>query len=74
MTAENISFYDYQENYYHGFLAGMLKNIGNYIVLPNRESGNGRPDILMKYPSVREKAVILGIKVTCTWQAVWTES
>lgn len=50
---ETISFYDYQESYYHGFLAGMLKNIGNYIVLSNRESGNGRPDIILKYPSVR---------------------
>ena len=35
---ETISFYDYQESYYHGFLAGMLKNIGNYIVQSNRES------------------------------------
>lgn len=60
---ETISFYDYQENFYHGFLVGMLKNIGNYIVLSNRESGNGRPDILVKYPSVRGKAVILELKV-----------
>lgn len=55
---ETISFYDYQESFYHGFLAGILKNIDNYIVLSNRESGNGRPDILLKYPSVRGKAVI----------------
>lgn len=60
---ETISFYDYQENFYHGFLVGMLKNIGSYIVLSNRESGNGRPDILVKYPSVRGKAVILELKV-----------
>ncbi len=65
---ETISFYDYQESYYHGFLAGMLKNIGNYIVLSNRESGNGRPDIVLKYPSVRGKAVILEIKVARTYQ------
>ena len=65
---ETISFYDYQESYYHGFLAGMLKNIGNYIVLSNRESGNGRPDILLKYPSVRGKAVIMEIKVSRTYQ------
>lgn len=64
---ETISFYDYQESYYHGFLAGMLKNIGSYIVLSNRESGNGRPDILLKYPSVRGKAVILEIKVADTF-------
>lgn len=67
---ETISFYDYQESYYHGFLAGMLKNIGNYIVLSNRESGNGRPDILLKYPSVRGKAVILEIKVSKTYQGL----
>ena len=36
---ETISFYDYQESYYHGFLAGMLKNIGNYIVQSNRGVG-----------------------------------
>lgn len=65
---ETISFYDYQESYYHGFLAGMLKNIGNYIVLSNRESGNGRPDIVLKYPSVRGKAVIIEIKVAKSCQ------
>lgn len=26
---ETISFYDYAENYYHGFLAGLLKTCGN---------------------------------------------
>lgn len=67
---ETISFYDYQESYYHGFLAEMLKNIGNYIVLSNRESGVGRPDIVLKYPSVRGKAVIMEIKVSRTYQGM----
>ena len=65
---ETISFYDYQESYYHGFLAGLLRPIGNYIVESNRESGNGRPDILVRYPSVRGKAVILEIKVARSYQ------
>ena len=65
---ETISFYDYQESYYHGFLAGMLKNMGNYIVLSNREAGNGRPDILIKHPSVRGKAGIIEIKTAKTYQ------
>ena len=65
---ETISFYDYQESYYHGFLAGMLKNISNYIVLSNRESGNGRPDVILKYPSVRGKAVIIEMKVAKSYQ------
>lgn len=65
---DTISFYDYQESYYHGFLAGMLKNMGDYIVQSNRESGNGRPDILVRYPSVRGKAVIIEIKVARNYQ------
>ena len=65
---ETISFYDYQESYYHGFLAGMLKNIGNYIVVSNREAGNGRPDIVLKYPSIRGKTVIIEIKVAGSWK------
>ena len=65
---ETISFYDYQESYYHGFLAGMLKNMNGYIVLSNRESGSGRPDILIKYPSVKGKAIIFEIKVSKTYQ------
>ena len=65
---ETISFYDYQESYYHGFLAGLLRPIGNYIVESNRESGNGRPDILVRYPSVRGKVVILEIKVARSYQ------
>lgn len=65
---ETISFYDYQESYYHGFLAGLLRPMGNYIVQSNRESGKGRPDILVRYPSVRGKAVILEIKAAKTYQ------
>lgn len=65
---ETISFYDYQESFYHGFLAGMLKNIGNYIVLSNRESGLGRLYIVLKYSSIRGKAVIMELKVSNTYK------
>ena len=40
--ADTISYYDYAENFYHGFMAGLLVNIGGYRVKSNRESGNGR--------------------------------
>lgn len=63
-----ISFYDYKESFYHGFLTGMLKNIGDYIVISNRESGDGRPDILLKYPSVRGKAIVLELKVAESYE------
>lgn len=68
-----ISFYDYAENYYHGFLAGILKGAGKYLVVSNRESGNGRPDILLKTPSVRGAAVILELKVSDSFQGMEQE-
>lgn len=60
---ESISFFDYAESYYHGFLLGLLKGTGRYRVLSNRESGTGRPDIVLQAPSVRGKAFILELKV-----------
>ena len=54
-----ISYYDYAENFYHGFMAGLLVNIGGYLVKSNRESGNGRPDIVMQTVQVRKGRVIL---------------
>ncbi len=63
LLLETISFYDYAENYYHGFLCGLLKGCKHYTVISNRESGNGRPDILFKHLSVRGQAVIMEIKV-----------
>ena len=62
ILSESISFYDYAENYYHGFLAGLLRGNGRYIVKPNRESGHGRPDLVLRTPSVRGKAIILELK------------
>ena len=60
---ETISFYDYAENYYHGFLAGILKCQQRYEILSNRESGMGRSDIIMKEMKFRGRAVILELKV-----------
>ena len=67
---ETISFYDYAENYYHGFLCGLLKACKGFVILSNRESGNGRPDIIMKTPSVRGMAVIMEIKVVKNFGAM----
>lgn len=67
---ETISFYDYAENYYHGFLTGILKNMRTYHVISNRESGLGRPDIIIKAPSVQGKAIIIEIKVAKVYNAM----
>lgn len=41
-----ISYYDYRENFYHAFLAGIFAGAG-YSVEPNREHGEGRSDIVI---------------------------
>ena len=62
--ADTISYYDYAENFYHGFMAGLLVNIGGYSVKSNRESGNGRPDIVMQTVQVRKgRVLILELKI-----------
>ena len=46
LLSESISYMDNAESFYHGFLLGVLVNIGNgYVVKSNREAGNGRFDI-----------------------------
>lgn len=61
---DTISFYDYKEDYYHGFIAGLLKHNGRYIVKSNRESGTGRYDLSLKTQRIRQgRAIILELKV-----------
>ena len=68
--ADTISYYDYAENFYHGFMAGLLVNIGGYRVKSNRESGNGRPDIVMTESKFRGRAMILELKISDTIQGM----
>ncbi len=59
-----ISFYDNAENFYHGFLTGILSQSENYLVKSNRESGNGRSDIMVRSPSLRGRSFVLELKVS----------
>ena len=47
---ETISYYDYKEDYYHAFLAGLL-----------RESGTGRADIIVQDED-RCRAAVIEVK------------
>ena len=61
---DTISFYDYKEDYYHGFIAGLLKNNGKYLIKSNRESGLGRYDLALTTKRIRKgRAIILEFKV-----------
>ncbi len=52
------------ENFYHGFLAGILSQSEDYLVKSNRESGDGRSDVMVKSPSLRGRPFILEVKVS----------
>lgn len=60
---ETVSFFDYKEDYYHGFTAGLLKMMSGYIVESNRESGLGRSDIIIRSAPYVGMAVIIETKV-----------
>ncbi len=58
----SISFMDGAENFYHGFLLGLIGGMQGYRKLSNRESGEGRYDILLKPYDERQPAIILELK------------
>ena len=60
---ETISFNDAYENFYHGFLVGILSGMKGYIVKSNREGGTGRSDLFVRAVSRRGAAVVIELKV-----------
>jgi len=60
---EVISYMDSAENFYHGFLSGILRSMDGYHVKSNRETGNGRSDIFILPNIARHQAYIIEIKI-----------
>ncbi|MBO5320245.1 MAG: AAA family ATPase [Ruminococcus sp.] len=58
----SISYHDGYENFYHGFLVGLLEYSDEFLVESNRESSKGRNDIIVKNVLMRDIAVIIEIK------------
>ena len=46
LLRKTISYHDYKEDFYHAFLAGIFAGAG-YRVKSNRESGEGRSDVVV---------------------------
>ena len=61
--SNTISCFDEQENYYHGFVTGLVSGFNGYMVISNRESGNGRFDLVVKQRSKWHHAAILEFKI-----------
>lgn len=60
---DTISCFDERENFYHGFVAGLVSGFNGYVVVSNRESGHGRFDLVVKQRSKWHHAAILEFKI-----------
>ncbi len=54
---DTISYFDYKEDFYHAFLAGLLSGVAGMKVVSNRETGSGRADIILQNPRMARVAV-----------------
>lgn len=61
---DTISYFDYREDYYHAFVAGLFSGAG-YEVRSNSEQGKGRADIIVRDRQHRRVIVI---------EAKWSKS
>lgn len=57
---QSISYFDYDEKFYHGLLLGMLND---YQVASNQETGLGRADIIIYPRTLDNRGLILELKV-----------
>ncbi|MDD2959366.1 MAG: AAA family ATPase [Lachnospiraceae bacterium] len=60
----SISYYDGNEGFYHGIMAGLLQGWSSYTIKSNRESGDGRPDLVLIPLDERDPLYILEFKYT----------
>lgn len=68
LLRKTISYFDYREDFYHAFLAGILAGAG-YVVESNKEHGEGRSDILVQDYS-GDRAAIFEIKYAKTQEGL----
>lgn len=61
LLISTISYHDRKEAFYHGIMTGILSCIPDIEVKSNRESGNGRPDIVIR-DYQNDRALILEFK------------
>ena len=62
LLQDTISFYDNAEAFYHGFMQGILGHLRSYIVKSNRESGDGRYDMLIRSLDITKPIILMEFK------------
>ena len=63
LLRKTISYYNSTESFYHGLISGLLSGNLYYKVESNRETGDGRSDLVLYQQDVAQNAVILEFKV-----------
>lgn len=63
LLMETISFNDAYENFYHGFMTGILSKMKGYKTRSNLESGYGRSDLILRPITRRKAAFVLEFKI-----------
>lgn len=63
LLVSSISYMDNYENFYHGFILGILMNLDNYKITSNREAGDGRYDISIESADGLNSPVIIEFKI-----------
>lgn len=63
LLRKTISYYDSTKSFYHGLISGLLSGNVYYKVESNRETGDGRSDLVLYQQDVAQNAVILEFKV-----------
>ena len=68
---QSISYFDAKEDFYHGFLTGMLQE---FHVISNRESGMGRFDLAVIPDDFSKRGLIIECKHAASLRSLKAES
>lgn len=60
--SSSISYHDAVENFYHGYMVGILSGFSGYAAESNKEHGDGRPDIVLCPHDPRKAVIIMELK------------
>ena len=63
LLKSSVSFYDNTESFYHGLVSGLLAGNIYYDMKSNRETGDGRSDLILYRQDLFTDAIIIEFKV-----------
>lgn len=72
LLQKSISYYDHVESFYHGLVSGLLFGNSYYSIESNKETGNGRSDLILYQQDRFINAIILEFKACRTDEDVDT--